>query len=122
MRRYQIETQTRQLLAEDCTVPAFVRSPQNPEWLSSDHAEGLFGVAMDANMAPGLQRDALQGVLEGIPGTAPLLEQAANDRANDVPPAHAGVRPAARLARRLPARRAAPTCRGSFVFLSVIQP
>lgn len=103
--RYHIETQTRtsqgpqlrQLLAEDCQVLAFAGSPQNPEWLSQQQAEGLFDVAPDANIGADLQREALERVLESISAITPQLEQAARNRAKELLSAHARVRSATRL-------------------------
>ncbi|HEY6340149.1 MAG TPA: helicase-related protein [Bryobacteraceae bacterium] len=103
--RYHIETQTRtkeasdrrQLLAEDSQVLAFAGSPQNAEWLSQEQAEALFEATPDANIAPELQRDALQRVMEGISGISPYLDQAARDRAKELLAAHSRVRSAARL-------------------------
>jgi hypothetical protein len=118
MRRCHIETQTHQMLAENCQVLAFAGSPQDPDCHSSAYAEGLFDVTSDANMAPGLRRDALQRVLEGIPGTAPLLEHAAHDRAKGFLVAHAGVRSATRP--RGVSQRVAPHLL-VYVFLPVIK-
>jgi hypothetical protein len=103
--RYHIETQirtkerteVRQLLAEDCQVFAFAGSPQNPEWLSQEQAEALFDVSPDANIAPELQRDAIQRVLDGIAGISPHLDHAARERARELLAAHARVRSAVRL-------------------------
>jgi Arc/MetJ-type ribon-helix-helix transcriptional regulator len=103
--RYHIETQvrgkagaeTRQLLAEDCQVLAFAGAPHEAQWLSQDQAEALLDATPDANLAPELQRDALQRILDGIPAIMPALEQAARDRAQELLAAHARVRSAARL-------------------------
>ena len=103
--RYHIETQTRtkevsqtrELLAEDCQVLAFAGSPQNPEWLTQEQAEALFDASPDANIAPELQRDGLQRVLEGISNISPYLDQAARNRAKELLAAHARVRSAVRL-------------------------
>ncbi len=103
--RFHIETQvrgkagaeTRQLLAEDCQVMAFTGPPQEAEWLSPARAEALLDATPDANIAPELQRDALQRILDGIPAIQPAIEQAARDRARQLLAAHARVRSAARL-------------------------
>jgi hypothetical protein len=103
--RYHIETQvrgktgaeTRQLLAEDCQVLAFAGPPHEAQWLSPAQAEALLDAVPDANIAPELQRDALQRILDGIPVITPALEQAARDRAQELLAAHARVRSAARL-------------------------
>lgn len=127
--RYHIETQTRtkqgtearQLLAEDCQVLAFTGSPQNPEWLSQAQAEALFDASPDANIAPELQRDALQRVLEGIASISPHLEQAARDRGRELLAAHGRVRSAVRL-RGVSQRvepQLPPDLLGVYVFLPV---
>lgn len=103
--RYHIETQTRtkeglrtnQLLAEDCQVLAFAGPPESPEWLGSNEAEALLEVSPDANIAPELQRDALNRVIGGIPAIMPRLEQIARERAKELLAAHARVRSATRL-------------------------
>jgi hypothetical protein len=103
--RYHIETQvrgkagaeTRQLLAEDCQVLAFAGPPHEAEWLSPEQAEALLDVTPDANIAPEIQRDTLQRILDGIPAITPALEKAARLRAQELLAAHARVRSAARL-------------------------
>jgi superfamily II DNA or RNA helicase len=127
--RYHIETQvrgktgaeTRQLLAEDCQVLAFAGPPHEAQWLSPAQAEALLDAAPDANIAPELQRDALQRILDGIPAIAPALEQAARDRAQELLAAHARVRSAARL-RGISQRvepQLPPDLLGVYVFLPV---
>ena len=107
--RYHIETEIksgprgkevaerRQLLAEDSQVLAFAGSPQSAEWLSKEQAEALLDVIPDANIAPELQRDALQRILDGVPALMPYLESAARSRATELLEAHRRVRSAARL-------------------------
>jgi superfamily II DNA or RNA helicase len=107
--RYHIETEIkagprgkevaerRQLLAEDSQVLAFAGSPQSAEWLSKEQAEALLEVIPDANIAPELQRDALQRIIDGVPALMPHLESAARSRAAELLEAHRRVRSAARL-------------------------
>ncbi len=107
--RYHIETEIksgprgkevaerRQLLAEDSQVLAFAGSPQSAEWLSKEQAEALLEAIPDANIAPELQRDALQRILDGVPALMPHLESAAQSRAAELLEAHRRVRSAARL-------------------------
>jgi hypothetical protein len=107
--RYHIETEIRsgtrgkevaerrQLLAEDSQVLAFAGSPQSAEWLNKEQAEALLDVIPDANIAPELQRDALQRILDGVPALMPHLESAARSRAAELLEAHRRVRSAARL-------------------------
>ncbi len=107
--RYHIETEIkagprgkevaerRQLLAEDSQVLAFAGSPQSAEWLSKEQAEALLEVIPDANIAPELQRDALQRIIDGVPALMPHLESAARNRAAELLEAHRRVRSAARL-------------------------
>jgi len=127
--RYHIETQIRgkqaaeirQLLAEDCQVLAFVGSPQNAEWLSGEQAEALLEAIPDANIAPELQRDAIQRILDGVPVLAPHFEAAARHRAGELLEAHRRVRSAARL-RGVSQRvepQLPPDILGIYVFLPV---
>lgn len=127
--RYHIETQVRtkdgtearQLLAEDCQVLAFAGAPHEAEWLSQDQAEALLDATPDANIAPELQRDALQKILEGIPAITPALDQAARDRARDLLAAHARVRSAVRqrgVSQRVEPQLP-PDVLGVYVFLPV---
>jgi superfamily II DNA or RNA helicase len=107
--RYHIETEIRsgprgkevaecrQILAEDSQVLAFAGSPQSAEWLSKEQAEALLEVIPDANIAPELQRDALQRILDGVPALMPHLESSARSRAAELLEAHRRVRSAARL-------------------------
>jgi superfamily II DNA or RNA helicase len=107
--RYHIETEIksgsrgkevaerRQLLAEDSQVLAFAGSPQSAEWLSKEQAEALLEVIPDSNIAPELQRDALQRIIDGVSALMPHLESAARSRAAELLEAHRRVRSAARL-------------------------
>jgi hypothetical protein len=90
-------TELRQLLAEDSQVLAFAGSPQSADWLSKEKAEALLEAIPDANIAPELQRDALQRILDGVPALMPHLESAARSRAAELLEAHRRVRSAARL-------------------------
>jgi superfamily II DNA or RNA helicase len=131
--RYHIETEIksgprgkevaerRQLLAEDSQVLAFAGSPQSAEWLSKEQAEALLEVIPDANIAPELQRDALNRILDGVPALMPHLESAARSRAAELLEAHRRVRSAARL-RGVSQRvepQLPPDILGIYVFLPV---
>ncbi len=114
-------TEVRQLLAEDSQVLAFAGSPQNSEWLSKEQAEALLEAIPDANIAPELQRDALQRILDGVPALMPHLESAARSRAAELLEAHRRVRSAARL-RGVSQRvepQLPPDILGIYVFLPV---
>jgi hypothetical protein len=131
--RYHIETEIksgprgkevaerRQLLAEDSQVLAFAGSPQSAEWLTKEQAEALLEAIPDANIAPELQRDALQRILDGVPALMPHLESAARSRAAELLEAHRRVRSAARL-RGVSQRvepQLPPDILGVYVFLPV---
>jgi hypothetical protein len=131
--RYHIETEVksgprgkevaerRQLLAEDSQVLAFVGPPQSAEWLNKEQAEALLEVTPDANIAPELQRDALQRILDGVLALMPHLESAARTRAAELLEAHRRVRSAARL-RGVSQRvepQLPPDILGIYVFLPV---
>jgi len=131
--RYHIETEVRsgprgkegselrQLLAEDSQLLAFAGSPQSAEWLAKEQAEALLDAMPDANIAPELQRDVLQRILEGIPALMPHLESAARHRAAELLDAHRRVRSAARL-RGISQRvepQLPPDILGVYVFLPV---
>jgi superfamily II DNA or RNA helicase len=95
--RHGQSTETRQLLAEDSQVLAFTGSPQNAEWLSREQAEALLEVTPDENIAPEIQREAIQRILDGAPLLSPHIEGAARRRAEELLEAHSRVRSAARL-------------------------
>jgi len=95
--RHGQSTETRQLLAEDGQVLAFTGSPQNAEWLSREQAEALLDITPDENIAPEIQREAIQRILDGAPLLSPHLEDAARERAEELLEAHIRVRSAARL-------------------------
>lgn len=103
--RYHIDSETRrqgastasELLAEDCQVLAFAGSPQSPEWLSQEQAEALLNARPGANMAPELQKEAFERVLDGIVAINPCIETTVRARAQELLAAHARVRSAARL-------------------------
>jgi hypothetical protein len=131
--RFHIETETktgprgnegaerRQLLAEDSQILAFAGSPQNAEWLTSEQAEALLDVLPDANIAPEVQRESLQRILEGIPALSPHLETAARRRADELLDAHKRVRSAVRM-RGVSQRvepQLPPDILGIYVFLPV---
>jgi superfamily II DNA or RNA helicase len=131
--RYHIETEVksgprgkegselRQLLAEDSQLLAFAGSPQSAEWLGKEQAEVLLDAIPDANIAPELQRDVLQRILDGVPALMPHLESAARHRAAELLDAHRRVRSAARL-RGISQRvepQLPPDILGIYVFLPV---
>ena len=92
-----------------------------PEWLSKEQAEALLEAIPDANIAPELQRDALQRILDGVPALMPHLESAARSRAAELLEAHRRVRSAARL-RGVSQRvepQLPPDILGIYVFLPV---
>jgi hypothetical protein len=114
-------TELRQLLAEDCQVLAFAGSPQSAEWLTKEQAEALLEVIPDANIAPELQRDALQRILDGTSALMPHLESAARSRAAELLDAHRRVRSAARF-RGVSERvepQLPPDILGMYVFLPI---
>jgi hypothetical protein len=127
--RFHIETAARTaagvspspMLAEDCAVLAFEGAPQNAQWLSSERAEELLEAHPDVNMAPELQRETLQKILDNLN----LLEEALNEtvrrRGEELLRAHQGVRSAIRL-RGIKQRiepHLPPDLLGVYVFLPV---
>jgi hypothetical protein len=102
-------------------VLAFAGSSQSAEWLTKDQAEALLEVIPDANIAPELQRDALQRILDGASALMPHLESVAQSRAAELLDAHRRVRSAARL-RGVSQRvepQLPPDILGIYVFLPV---
>jgi superfamily II DNA or RNA helicase len=117
-------TELRQLLAEDSQMLAFAGSPHNAEWLTDEQAAALLDVVPDANIAPELQREALQRILDGVPALASHLEAAARGRADELLEAHRRVRSAARM-RGVSQRvepQLPPDILGIYVFLPVPTP
>ena len=103
---------------------AFAGSPQNAEWLTDEQAAALLDVVPDANIAPELQREALQRIIDGVPALASHLEAAARGRADELLEAHRRVRSAARM-RGVSQRvepQLPPDILGIYVFLPVPAP
>jgi superfamily II DNA or RNA helicase len=127
--RFHIETEvrgkegpeTRQLLAEDCEVLAFAGSPESAGWLSRQEAEALLDAEPAGNIAPELQREALERVLSGAGALAPHLDQSAIRRGDELLEQHRRVRSAAQMrgVRYRVAPQLPPDILGIYVFLPV---
>ena len=100
--RYHIVTrssdaESSRLLAEDCQLLAFQGSPQNAQWLDSEHAEALMQAAPEANIEPDRATHALNLILEGFDSIRPHLNQVADARGQALLEAHRRVRTASRV-------------------------
>jgi hypothetical protein len=103
--RFHIETAARTaasttpppMLAEDCAVLGFEGSPQNAQWLTSERAEALLEAVPGANMAPELQRETLQKIIESLHILQEPLNDVVRRHGEDLLRAHQGVRSAIRL-------------------------
>lgn len=124
--RYHLITKTfeeeRQLLAEDSLILAFEGSPDNPVWLDSDLAEALLTAQPDENIHPQQASEAVQRIIDGFGHIAPVLDEIATQRGDELLQAHIRVREAAyRRGDRRPQHRVEaqlpPDVLGIYVFL-----
>ena len=110
------------MLAEDCAVLAFEGAPQNAQWLDSERAEALLEARPDINMAPELQRETLQKILDSLHVLEGALNDTVRKRGEELIRAHQGVRTAIRL-RGIKQRiepHLPPDLLGVYVFLPVV--
>ncbi len=84
------------LLAEDCQLLAFTGSPQNADWLESKAAERLMLAEPEANIQPDQAAHFLRQMLDGFDAVRPHLNEAAQQRGEELLEAHQRVRKAAR--------------------------
>ncbi|MBZ0315725.1 MAG: DEAD/DEAH box helicase [Anaerolineae bacterium] len=124
--RYHLITKTfeeeRQLLAEDSLILAFEGAPDNPVWLESDKAEALLTAQPDENIHPQQASEAVQRIIDGFEYIAPVLDEIATQRGDELLQAHIRVREAAyRRGDRRPQHRVEaqlpPDVLGIYVFL-----
>jgi hypothetical protein len=83
-------------LAEEARTLAFSGSPASPAWLTPEAVEALLAARPDANTPPDLARNAMTGLINGLPGLAPHLDAVANQVADALRADHVAVRQAAR--------------------------
>lgn len=85
------------ILAEDCRLAAFTGSPQNSVWLEEGEAEKLLFAQPDENINPDQAAGFLEKVIEGFDQIRPNLENAAQQRGEELLEAHQRVRLASRI-------------------------
>jgi hypothetical protein len=88
-------------LAEDWLALAFRGSPAQPEWLEEAEAEALFAATPDGNVDSAVAEQRLGQVLADYEAWAPHLEEAAENRAEELLASHERVRTAGG-SRRIP--------------------
>lgn len=90
----------RQVVAEDARVLAFEGAPGRANWLPEARAEELLAATPSGNVVEGAARDALDKVLDGLPGLMPTLERVADDHCAQLEGAHRRVRAGSNAIRR----------------------
>lgn len=98
--RYHLVTKTkgeeRQLLAEDSLTLAFEGSPENAQWLDPEFAEELLKADPDENIHPQQATEFVRRVVDGFEHIAPVLDDIAIRRGEELLDAHKRVRQASR--------------------------
>ncbi|GAA0276392.1 helicase-related protein [Cryptosporangium japonicum] len=90
----------RQLVAEDARVLAFEGAPARAIWLPDERAEELLSATPSGNVVEGAARDALDKVLDGLPGLMQTLERVADEHGERLESAHRRVRAGSGAIRR----------------------
>jgi len=85
-----------QLMAEDVLTLAFEGAPERAEWLGTEEASTLLGVAPDQNIDREQAADFVRRVVTNFSSIEPALHDAVVHRANELLEAHRRVRRAAR--------------------------
>lgn len=128
--RYHLITRTqgeeRQLLAEDSLTLAFEGAPETATWLSPEVAETLLVAEPDENIHPQQAAEFVGRVVAGFDHLAPILNNIAQRRGEELLAAHVRVREAAyRRGERRPQHRVQaqlpPDVLGIYVFLPVMR-
>ena len=86
----------RALLAEDWQLLAYRGSPESPEWLTEEEAEGLLLAKPAANIAADLAQSQLEPVLAGLKSQETHLADVTRKRGDELLEAHKRVRRATR--------------------------
>jgi superfamily II DNA or RNA helicase len=117
----RLEGEERALLAEEVLPLAFSGAPENAEWLDEQEAEKLVTLLPDANIHPQQASQFIQRVVDGFEALRPLLDQFADQRAEELLQAHRRVRDAARHKGRYRVEaQLPPDVIGIYVYLPVI--
>jgi len=124
-RYHIIQTQNnveRPLLAEDCRLLAFSRSPQSAVWLEENEAEKLLLAQPDGNIAADQAAEFVGRVIDGFELLRSHLDQAAMQRGEELLEAHQRVRLATRTrnVRYRVEPQLPPDILGIYIFLPAI--
>ncbi len=92
--RYQIETASGELLAEDVSVTGFTGTPESPSWLSQQDAELLMEAKASGNVSPDIAKVFLKQVISKVDLLVPELTRQATNRASAALESHRRVRAA----------------------------
>jgi len=113
----------RPLLAEDCRLLAFTGSPQSAAWLDEAQAEALLAAQPDGNITPEQATDFVTRVVDGFEALRPHLDEAAEQRGEELLEAHRRVRSAtrARGVRHRVEPHLPPDVLGIYVFLPAVR-
>jgi hypothetical protein len=84
------------LLCEEIVPLAFTGSTQTPQWMTTEHAEGLLSARPDSNLTASLVDQQIPLLLNALPDLQRALETVAKERAAAQLQAHERVREAAR--------------------------
>ncbi|MEP7161076.1 MAG: helicase-related protein [Dermatophilaceae bacterium] len=114
---------TRQMVAEDADVVAFRGPASDPTLLADADAIALLGARPDANIPPDRARQFAQRAIGAAGALAPLLEDRARRRGDELLESHRRVRTGARAAKAgLRVRAQTPVdVLGVYVYLPVIE-
>ncbi len=128
--RYHLITRTlndeRQLLAEDSLTLAFEGAPETASWLEPEAAEALLTAEPDENIHQQQAAEFVERVIAGFDHIAPILNEIAQRRGDELLAAHIRVREAAyRRGDRRPQHRVEaqlpPDVLGIYVFLPAMR-
>lgn len=99
--RYLLGSSKQQpMLAEECLLRGFLRSPSNPEWMDPDELQSLLTASPVADMPFERKRRQLQKLIERLSELEPSFRELANDRARALQESHERVRAIARASKR----------------------
>jgi superfamily II DNA or RNA helicase len=88
---------TRELLAEECSIVGFEGAPEQAAWLAPEQAEALLAAVPDANIAPEQSRQFVGKVVDAAAALTPWLDAFAAERAKALLAVHRQLRDESRI-------------------------
>ena len=92
-----VGSDTRELLAEECSIVGFEGAPEQASWLSPDQSEALLAATPDANITPEQARQFVGKVVEATEALRPHLDAFAAERAKTLLAVHRQLRDESRI-------------------------